>query len=226
LRERGIIVAIDGPGASGKSTTTKLVAQALGYTYLDTGAMYRAVTCLALEWKVDPSDAEALAAIAGSMDFRFEGGPDDVRVLVDGHDRSEDIRTPDVTRHVSEVSAHPEVRRALVSLQRDLGAEGGIVAEGRDMTTVVFPDAEVKVYLDASLDVRAKRRALDFETQGTETTVEEQQDEIAARDRKDSSRAHSPLSRATDAVVVDTTGLTIEQQVEEVLKLARQAGAR
>ena len=218
---QGKIVAIDGPAGAGKSTTAKLVAQSLGYRYLDTGAMYRVLTYFAHKNGIRPSDGAKLAQAAQQMQIEFEnrGGVD--RVLVDGTDVTTEIRTPEVTRHVSEVSAHKEVRRIMVEKQRELGKSGSIVAEGRDITTVVFPDADVKVYLDASVSERAKRRLGDVTTMGIQSTHQEQEADIRRRDEYDSTRTHSPLTKAKGAVVVDTTHLTIEQQVDRIVALVR-----
>ncbi len=213
------IIAIDGPAGSGKSTTARLLAARLGYQYLDTGAMYRAVTLMALRGGIDPSDGPALSELAKKLNITFKTEADINRVFVDGEEVTDDIRTPEVTRHVSEVSAHKGVREAMVARQKELGRHGGIVAEGRDTTTVVFPDADVKVYLQASVEERAKRRVKDLARLGVETTFEEQVADIERRDAYDSGREHSPLTQAPDAHVVDTTDCTIEQQVEAILAL-------
>jgi len=217
------IIALDGPGGSGKSTTARLLAARLGYNYLDTGAMYRALTYVALKNRVLPSDAVELKKIADSADIRFETHADVNRVFINGQEVTQEIRTPDVTRHVSEVSAHKCVREAMVTRQKELGKSGSIVAEGRDTTTVVFPHADIKVYLDASIDVRAQRRLLDLQRAGIASTLEEQIEDLKRRDAFDSRRAHSPLTRAGDAVVVDTSDMTIDQQVDEIIRLLTRA---
>jgi len=219
------VIAIDGPAGSGKSTTAKLVAQRLGFVYLDTGAMYRAITLKALESGVDVNDEEKLEKLTKNSVISF-GNKDDVnRIWLDGKDVTERIREPQVDRNVSYVSVHKKVRRILVEMQKRIGEENDLVAEGRDTTTVVFPHA-FKVYLDADLRERAKRRLLELEEKGIQTTLEEQTGEISRRDKLDSEREASPLLRDKDAVVVDTTHLTIEGQVDRVIQLFQKESAR
>ncbi|MFH1686885.1 MAG: (d)CMP kinase [bacterium] len=219
---RGKIVAIDGPAGAGKSTTSKILARKLGYLYLDTGAMYRALTWFVLENGIDPSDGDRLTALANKVPIEFKSDPDrEQRVLINGVDVTQQIRTPQVTQHVSEVAAHPGVRRAMVSMQRRLGANGSIVAEGRDTTTVVFPKADIKIYLDATVRTRAQRRLLDLARMGISTTLEEQVADIERRDAYDSGREHSPLTQARDAYVVNTTNLNIEEQIDHIIALMR-----
>ncbi len=224
---RGRIVAIDGPAGAGKTTTARLVAQRLGFTYLDTGAMYRALTHYALTHQIAPSDAKTLGMLAEQLPVRFEIIDGINRVYCDEQDVTEQIRTQEVTRHVSEVSAHPEVRRAMVAQQIEAGCSGSIVAEGRDTTTVVFPDADLKIFLIATVRQRAERRLRDLEEMGIETTLKELEADIQRRDDYDSSREHSPLRQAEDAVLVDTSTLTVEQQVDRIVSLAEErfAGA-
>lgn len=213
------VVAIDGPAGSGKSTTAKLVAARLGYRYLDTGAMYRALTWAALQRGISPSDGATLADMAARMTIDFETHKDTNRVFLDGTEVTREIRTPEVTKHVSEVSAHRGVRTAMVEKQKAMGKEGCIVAEGRDTTTVVFPNADLKVYLVASVRERAKRRLDDLVRLGVRSSVDEQVADLERRDRYDSNREHSPLTRASDAHQIDTTDLTIEQQVDRIIEL-------
>lgn len=216
------IIAIDGPAGSGKSTTSRLVAKRLGFVFLDTGAMYRAVTLLALEQGIPLSDGKRLEEIAAALSIRFEDGSDGQRVFADGRDITAEIRGADVTSAVSEVSAHSGVRKYMVALQKKIGNENNIVAEGRDTTSVVFPNATLKVYLDAALEERAKRRVMDFERMGKATTLERQINDLKARDEYDSGREISPLTLTKDSIVVDTTGLTIEGQVDRVVELYKE----
>lgn len=212
-------MAIDGPAGSGKSTTAKLVAKRLGYTYLDTGAMYRALTYYALRNNISPADESALAALARKLLIEFVKGNDIDRVLINKEDVTTQIRSPEITSHVSEVSAHKAVRQAMVEKQKSIGEKSSIVAEGRDTTTVVFPDADVKVYMDAFVDERAHRRLLDMTRMGIKSDLNEQKQDLQRRDKYDSQRKHSPLVRASDAVVIDTTRLTIDEQVERIIEL-------
>jgi cytidylate kinase len=220
-RLQGKVIAIDGPAGAGKSTTARRLAARLGYTYLDTGAMYRALTWWALERGIEPSDADRLTDAARRIPIQLVPGDKGDRVLIDGNDVTREIRSPEVTRHVSEVAAHQGVRQAMVSLQRKLARKGSIVAEGRDTTTVVFPNADIKIYLEATVTERAQRRLLDMAKMGVATTLKEQEDDIRRRDEYDSNRKHSPLTRARDAFVIDTTNLTIEGQVERIIALIK-----
>jgi cytidylate kinase len=215
------VIAIDGPAGSGKSTTARILAARLGYQYLDTGAMYRALTWFAIQNGVAPSDGARLTVLARSVEIVFETREDINRVTINGREVTDEIRSPMVTELVSEVSAHPGVRQAMVEKQREMGAQGEIVAEGRDTTTVVFPDADVKVYLDSNVTTRAQRRLIDMARLGVSTTLQEQIAEIERRDKYDSERKHSPLTKARDAYFVDTTNTTIEEQVERVLSLLK-----
>ncbi len=213
------VVAVDGPSGSGKSTVSRAVADALGLEVLDTGAMYRAVTQAALERGLDLTDGDALGALARTVAIEVT----DV-VLLDGRDVSAAIRGPEVTAAVSAVSAHPEVRAVLVARQREwTHARSGGVVEGRDIGTVVFPDAPLKIYLTASEDERARRRQRDEEVAARDTDVAVVADDLARRDRLDSTRATSPLVAAHDAVVVDTTAMGREAVVAHVVDLARSA---
>ncbi|MBK7140628.1 MAG: (d)CMP kinase [bacterium] len=220
---KNCVIALDGPAGSGKSTTARLLAARLKYNYLDTGAMYRALTVLALRRRILPSDGLLLKRLADEMHIRFETHTDVNRIFVNDEDLTERIRTPEITRHVSEVSAHRGVREAMVAKQQELGRNGNIVAEGRDTTTVVFPDAHLKIYLDASLECRAQRRLLDLVKMGIETSLEEQESDLRRRDNFDSGRQHSPLRRAEDAHMIDTTILTIEEQVDRIVALLKAA---
>lgn len=217
-----MVIAIDGPAASGKTTTAKLVAQRLGYLHVDTGAMYRAVTLKVLRSGAEPEDRRGVAALLETTRvlLRVEGGI--LRVLLDGEDVTEEIRSPEVTRAVSAVSSLPEVRQVMVREQRAIGAGGGIVLEGRDIGTVVFPDAECKFFLIAGIDVRAKRRLKELREKGISADLEALKNEIRTRDHLDSTRALSPLRKAEDAVEIDTSELTIEEQVDEVVRIVKE----
>ncbi len=219
-RLKGKIIAIDGPAGAGKSTTARMVAERLGFIYLDTGAMYRALTLHALQHDIAPSDAGSLATLAEKIPIEFHLVDGVNRVFFNGEDVTDPIRTPEVTKAVSEVSAHPGVRRAMVAKQIEFGRKGSIVAEGRDTTTVVFPHADLKVYLDASVSERARRRLLDMARMGIATSLQELEEDIRRRDSYDSNREHSPLTRARDAVLIDTSNLTVEEQVERIVSLA------
>lgn len=216
---RGKTIAIDGPSGSGKSTTARILAARLGYQFLDTGAMYRVVTVIAKRRSIASSDGEGLAALASGLEISFKSDGDLNRVFVDGEEVTTEIRTPEVTREVSEVSAHIGVRKAMVKIQQELGRHGGVVAEGRDTTTVVFPDADLKIYLQAPLAKRAARRLNDMEASGVNSSEQEQAADLERRDRYDSGREHSPLMKADDAHIVDTGDCTIEEQVQKILSL-------
>ena len=213
-----MIIAIDGPAATGKSTTAKALAKRLGFTYLDTGAMYRAITLLILRKKVQIGENFALISLLEKFDLKIEQHEKQKLVILNGEDVSNDIRRLDVTKYVSEVSALPAVRKSLVKIQRKIAKDKDCVMEGRDIGTVVFPDAEVKFYVVADYDVRAKRRLLDFKKLGEEKSIDELIEELKNRDKYDSEREYSPLLKANDAIKVDTTNLTIEEQVDLMFK--------
>jgi cytidylate kinase len=218
-----MIIAIDGPAASGKSTVARAVATRLGFDYLDTGAMYRAVAAEALRRGLATNDAAALTELAAGLTLTFEhedGSALSTRVLSDGRDVTAEIRTPAVDTAVSPVSAVPGVREAMVRVQRALAAHADCVVEGRDIGTVVFPEAEVKVYLSASPEERARRRAIDMERSGHDLTASAVKERLERRDTADSSRQVSPLAVAADAVELDTTGLTVGEVVERIAAMA------
>jgi cytidylate kinase len=219
----GFVVAIDGPAASGKSTTARLAADTLDFLYLDTGAMYRAVTWKALEQGIALGDEAALGELAAATRVEFRRDDGAVNVMVDGEDVTEAIREPKVSRAVSGVSRVPAVRRALVRMQREIATRGRCVVEGRDIGTVVFPDAPVKIFLAASLRERARRRRAELAARGVAQSLHELEAEIRERDAMDSGRPDSPLLQAPDAILLDTTGMTIEAQVAEVVRLVREA---
>jgi cytidylate kinase len=210
-----MVIAIDGPAGAGKSTVAKGVAKALGFTYLDSGAMYRTVALAALDRGVNVDDGERLGDLAWSLDIGFDG--DSIRL--DGKPVGGRIRTPEVTIASSRVSVHPQVRQAMVKRQRELIAAGNYVAEGRDIGTVVSPDSPLKVFLTASADERARRRA-----QETGESVERVREAMADRDQRDRGRAHGALMAADDSVELDTTDLTPDQVTERIVELARERG--
>lgn len=211
-----LIVAIDGPSGAGKGTVARALAARLGYRHIDTGAMYRALAWKALRDGVDLDDVTALAALAERSAFDVEAG----RIAIDGHDVRTAIRTPEIDRAAAAVARHPAVRRVLVDRQRTFGESRGVVMEGRDIGTVVFPDAEVKIYLDASPEERARRRAADPAHASSQSSqLSEVATALAERDKSDSTRAASPLAVASDAVVIDTTAIPVERVVEQVLTL-------
>ncbi|MBB4915729.1 cytidylate kinase [Streptosporangium saharense] len=214
----GLVVAMDGPSGSGKSSASRGVARALGLRYLDTGAMYRAITWWMLQRGVDLSDQEAIAVRALEPVLTIGTDPDAPSVAVDGTDAAGPIRTTEVTAAVSAVSAVPEVRRRLVAEQREIIGAGGIVVEGRDIGTVVAPDAPVKIYLTASADARALRRTAEL----AGTTVQAQKAAMARRDSLDSTRKADPLAMAADAVELDTTALNLDEVVAEILRLIKE----
>jgi cytidylate kinase len=212
--KRNLTIVIDGPAGSGKSTISKLLAHRLGITYIDTGAMYRAVALAAHERGVDPADDGGLAQICGAILLEFKGG----RLFMDGRDVSEAIRTPLMDGLSSAVSARPSVREAMIGLQRRTAEGGGVVMEGRDIGTVVLPNAEAKFFLTADPKVRGERRYRERIGKGETADLETVVTEIEKRDRNDSERALSPLKPADDAIIIDTTHLSIPEVVEEILK--------
>lgn len=220
---RAPIVAIDGPAGAGKSTVARQVAARLGFTYLDTGAMYRAVALLALRRGLAPSDAVALGQLASSMKVEFCNLSDGTQqVVVNGEDVTDAIRMPGIGDYASPISAVREVREAMWALQRQLGEQGGVVAEGRDVQSVVFPGAEVKVFLTASIKERASRRWLELKQRGVDQPLDEICDQLKARDERDSHRELAPLRKVPDAVEIATDGMTVQEVVEEILALVRR----
>lgn len=217
-----IQIAIDGPAGAGKSTIAKIVAENLGFTYIDTGAMYRAVTNKAMSLNIDLSDANSLKKMLLDTTIILEPSQNGQLVFVDGENVTEAIRSNEVTKNVSEVAAHASIREILVAKQQELAARGGIVMDGRDIATHVLKDAELKIFMSASVEERAKRRFLDNERRGIPSTIEKLKKEIALRDQLDSQREASPLIQAEDAIYLDTTELSIEQAAQEILNLAKQ----
>ena len=211
-----LIIAIDGPSGAGKGTVARALAARLGYRHVDTGAMYRALAWKATRDGLDLGDAAAVAALGERSTFMLDDG----RGEIDGHDVRSAIRTPEMDKAATAVARHPAVRAVLVATQRKLGQGGGVVMEGRDIGTVVFPDADVKIYLDASPEERARRRAADPAHTSSQTArLSDVATALAERDKNDSTRAVSPLSIAQDATVVDTTGIPIDRVIEQVLAL-------
>jgi cytidylate kinase len=221
-RSRGFVLAIDGPAGSGKSTTARLCAERLGFRHLDTGAMYRAVTLKALRMGIDIHDRKTLARMLAATRVGVEWNRAGMRVKLDGEDVSEAVRKPEVSGYVSEVSALAEVRRQMVAEQRRVAVGQAVVCEGRDIGSVVFPDADLKIFLECDAGERARRRQLELAEKGTHISPKAVLANLVKRDRIDSGREASPLRRVPDAVLVDTSGLTIEEQVAVVCDLARR----
>ena len=218
-----MIIAIDGPSGAGKGTIAREVAARLRYTHIDTGAMYRAVAWKARHDGVDLADESAVAALSERAAFDLADG----RVAIDGHDVARAIRTPEIDAAAAAVARHPAVRRVLVARQRAMGERGGVVMEGRDIGTVVFPDADVKIFLDASPEERARRRANDPAHRASQSgALTDVATALAERDKSDSTRAVSPLARAADALHLETTGLTVEAVVERVMAAVEAVRAR
>lgn len=217
-----MIITIDGPAGAGKSTIAKKLARQLKITYLDTGAMYRAVTLKALEMGVSLDDEDALATIVADTKVSVIPSPAGVTVLLDGRDVSKDIRSAEVTRQVSVVARQPRVRKTVVDWQRLIGGEQSIVIEGRDIGTVVFPQADIKFFVDADLEERARRRARELEESGQSVDVQKLIAELQQRDRRDQERSVGPLIKADDAIAINTTAMSIEQVVAKMLDVVRQ----
>ena len=213
-----MIIAIDGPAATGKSTTAKAVAKELDFTYLDTGAMYRAVTLAVLKKDISLTNENDLESFLASLDIRILYSEKTLKIVLDNVDVTKDIRDPEVTAKVSEVSAVPSVRKAMVNLQRKLAAGKDCVVEGRDIGTVVFPNAEVKIFMIADDSIRAERRRKDLLVLGKNKDIRELEMEIKNRDRKDSTRIHSPLSKAEDSIIIDTSHLDFYEQVKMIIE--------
>ncbi|EJR47913.1 MULTISPECIES: (d)CMP kinase [Bacillus cereus group] len=215
--DKRISIAIDGPAAAGKSTVAKVVAKKLSYVYIDTGAMYRTITYAALEQKVDIENEEQLMEVVKNVKIEFQQGENTQLVFLNGQDVSEVIRTPEVTNRVSIVAKHRLVREEMVRRQQELAEKGGVVMDGRDIGTHVLPNAEVKIFMLASVEERAERRHLENMNKGFDSNLEQLKEEIAQRDKLDSEREVSPLKKADDALELDTTSLSIEEVVQKIM---------
>jgi cytidylate kinase len=217
-----LIVAIDGPSGAGKSTLAKRLARELGFMYLDTGAMYRALALKILRQGLDLDDQERLAALVNATKIDLIEARANLKVLLDGVDVSDLIRTPEVSQMASKVSAFPVVRKRMLDLQRALGQNGSVVAEGRDIGTVIFPNAEVKIYLDASVNERARRRYEELRNRGRAVSFEDTVREIEERDKRDSERDLAPLKKAEDALAIDSSALGADAVAEQVMRTIKQ----
>lgn len=220
--KRKLIIAIDGPSGAGKSTLSQLLARRLDYININTGAMYRAVALAASRAGIASDDCQALEALCRCIRIEFHRDNGVERVWLDGEDVSEAIRTPQMSLLTSAVAACAEVRQAMVGLQRQMGAQGGVVLEGRDIGSVVFPQAEVKFYLEASAEARGKRRYDELTANGLEVDLQQTIDEVKARDSADSAREHAPLLRPEDAVGIDSTTMSIEEVLTQMLAVIEQ----
>lgn len=219
---KNIQIAIDGPAGAGKSTVAKIAAEKLQYTYIDTGAMYRALTLKALRTTTDLDSEQAIADLLKDSTIELVPAENGQRVLLDGEDVSEEIRFPNISANVSKVAAHAAMRAIMVDLQHDMAARGGVVMDGRDIGTAVLPQAELKVFMSATVEERARRRFEDNNNRGIDSTIEQLQQEIALRDKMDSEREASPLVQAEDAIFLDTTTLSIAEAADAILKLASE----
>jgi len=216
-RKGRLIIAIDGPSGAGKSTVARRLASELGYLYMDTGAMYRAVALNVLELRIDPTDEKELRKILEDMRVKLIEEDSGLRLLLNGRDVTEEIRTPEMSLMASKISELQAVREKMVGIQRDMASQGGLVAEGRDIGTVVFPRAEVKIYLDASEPERARRRFRELLARGKQVTMEETLTEMHERDRRDQERTLSPLRKAEDAMVIDSTSFGVDVVVDRII---------
>lgn len=226
MSRRGPCIAIDGPVGAGKSTIARLVAQGLGYTYIDSGAMYRALAWAARRAGITGDDSDPVVHLVQRTDIDLRPQANGVnRVLVDGRDITGEIRSPEISQLASKLSAIPTVRRRMVALQQEMAGEGCLVMEGRDIQTVVLPEAEVKIFLTASAGERGRRRWKELRGRGLEVDLQQVLADIEARDARDTTRADSPVKPAPDAVHVDTDGLTIEQVVAKVLAIVKERGS-
>ncbi|GLC87081.1 cytidylate kinase [Lysinibacillus piscis] len=222
MMKKNIQIAIDGPAGAGKSTIAKIVAEALGFTYIDTGAMYRAVTYKAMQQDIYLDDETKLANMLAVSTIDLKPSAQGQLVFLDGENVSDAIRSNEVTASVSQVAAHAKVREQLVAQQQKLAANGGVVMDGRDIATHVLTDAELKVFMSATVEERARRRFLDNQKRGIVSSIDKLQEEIALRDKMDSEREASPLIQAEDAIFLDTTTLSIDEAAQAILRLAQE----
>jgi cytidylate kinase len=222
VRGNGVIVAIDGPSGAGKSSLTKLLAQRLGYIHIDTGAMFRSVALMAKRAGIACEDDAGLAELCRGLSISFCRDGENARVLVNGEDVSSAIRSEEIGLFTSCISARKPVRDALLAMQRKMAEKGGVILEGRDIGTVVFPDAEVKFFLSASAEERGRRRFLELSGRGEQVTLEETISKVVCRDKQDEGRQHAPLRKAADAVAIDSTRLSIEEVLEVMERTVRQ----
>ncbi|MEY9979870.1 cytidylate kinase [Lysinibacillus sp. RC79] len=220
--KKNIQIAIDGPAGAGKSTIAKIVAEALEFTYIDTGAMYRAVTYKAMQQNIHLDDETKLAEMLASSTIELKPSSEGQLVFLDGKNVSAEIRSNEVTSSVSQVAAHAKIRELLVAQQQKLADNGGVVMDGRDIATHVLKNAELKIFMSATVEERARRRFIDNQKRGIESTIEKLQEEIALRDKMDSEREASPLIQAEDAIFLDTTALSIDDAAQAILKLAQE----
>jgi CMP/dCMP kinase len=218
---KAFAIAIDGPSGSGKSTVGKALARALSYLYIDSGAVYRAIGLKAIETGTPLNSNELLSELALGASVTLQGDPDHLQILLDGRDVTREIRLPAASHASSVVATIPGVREAVVFKLREMARERGVVMDGRDIGTKVFPDAAVKIFLDASIEVRAKRRFEEERDQGRSTTVEQIRQELETRDRRDTERTATPLVQAKDAVFIDTTKMPLSTVIEEILRVVR-----
>lgn len=219
MEDKRLIIAIDGPSGAGKSTVGKALARRLGYLYVDTGAMYRAVALKMKEKGIESGDDQAISQLVASIQIAFVAEEKENRILCDGKDITHAIRSPEISQFASEISKNRTVREALIRMQREMGREGGVVLEGRDIGTVVFPDADLKFYLDADPEERGRRRFRELSEKGVEVDFKKTLKEVLERDRNDMGRSLSPLKRAEDAMLVDSTCRSVEEIVDEMCRM-------
>jgi len=219
---RSLIIAIDGPSGAGKSTITRRLADRLGYVHIDTGAMFRAVALAATRAGLENADDESLERLCRGVEINFLRSNGCCRVIVNGEDVTEAIRTPEISSLTSAISARKVVRDFLLTLQRRMGEQGGVILEGRDIGTVVFPDADVKFFLFASVEERGRRRWLELRARGEDVTLEDTVVAVARRDEQDCGREHAPLRRADDAIDIDSTGLSIDEVIALMERVVRE----